>query len=156
MAAGYPVAVLERAPIITFIPVSDLAVARQFYAETLGLPVTEESPFALVVDASGTMMRLTPVPDFRPQPFTVAGWSVPDIGATVEDLTALGVAFTRYDGMGQDSSGIWDSPNGDRVAWFTDPDGNTLSLTTFAAPPAPTQPSAETETRPGSVPSPPN
>ena len=134
---------LEHAPIIAFIPVSDVAVARRFYTETLGLPVTEESPFALVVDANGTMTRLTPVPDFRPQPFTVAGWSVADVGAAVEALTAVGVAFIRYDGMDQDPSGIWDSPNGDRVAWFTDPDGNTLSLTTFAAPPTPTQPPAE-------------
>ena len=46
---------------------------------------------------------------------------------------AKGVRFTRYDGMGQDEAGIWTTPSGDRVAWFTDPDGNTLSLTTLAA-----------------------
>jgi catechol 2,3-dioxygenase-like lactoylglutathione lyase family enzyme len=124
---------LERAPIIVFIPVSDLHVARRFYVGALSLPVTDESPFALVVDANGTMLRLTPVSDLRTQPFTVAGWAVPDIDATVDALTALGVAFTHYEGMGQDPSGIWDAPGGDRVAWFTDPDGNILSLTTFAA-----------------------
>jgi len=57
---------------------------------------------------------------------------VPNIVATARDLTAAGIAFTRYDGMEQDELGIWASPNGDRVAWFKDPDGNTLSLTTFA------------------------
>jgi catechol 2,3-dioxygenase-like lactoylglutathione lyase family enzyme len=124
---------LGRAPIIAFVPVTDLAVARRFYVDTLGLPVLDESPFALVVDAGGTMLRLTPVADLQPQPFTVVGWSVPDISATVVALTALGVTFTHYDGMDQDASNIWHAPSGDRVAWFTDTDGNTLSLTTFAS-----------------------
>jgi catechol 2,3-dioxygenase-like lactoylglutathione lyase family enzyme len=125
---------LEHAAVMVFVPVSDVAAARRFYVGTLGFTVTDESPFALVVDANGTMMRLTPVPDFQPQPFTVVGWSVPDISATVEALASLGVTFTRYDSMEQDSSGIWEAPGGDRVASFTDPDGNTLSLTTFASP----------------------
>ena len=56
-----------------------------------------------------------------------------DIAATVRDLSAKGVSFTRYDGMGQDETGVWTTPGGDKVAWFTDPDGNTLSLTQFAA-----------------------
>jgi predicted enzyme related to lactoylglutathione lyase len=42
------------------------------------------------------------------------------------------VVFTRYDGMGQDALGIWTAPDGARVAWFLDPDGNNLSLTQFA------------------------
>ncbi len=78
------------------------------------------------------MLRLTPVPDLRPQPFTVIGWSVPDIGTTVAALAGLGISCNRYEGMDQDDDGIWTSPTGDRVAWFPDPDGNTLSLTTFA------------------------
>ena len=44
-------------------------------------------------------------------------------------LTARGVEFTRYDGMEQDDLGVWSAPGGDQVAWFHDPDGNTLSLT---------------------------
>jgi catechol 2,3-dioxygenase-like lactoylglutathione lyase family enzyme len=122
---------LHPYPLVAFVPVSTLEVARQFYVETLGLPVTDESPFGLVVDANGTMLRLTPVPDLRPQAFTVVGWSVPDIGSTVDELASRGVACTRFEGMDQDARGIWDSPSGDRVAWFADPDGNTLSLTTF-------------------------
>ncbi len=54
-----------------------------------------------------------------------------DIAATVAALTAKGVRFNRYPGMDQDAGGIWTAPSGDRVAWFTDPDGNTLSLTQF-------------------------
>jgi catechol 2,3-dioxygenase-like lactoylglutathione lyase family enzyme len=124
---------LGDAPMMAFIPVTDPAAARQFYETTLGLTVVEESPFAVVMEAKGTMLRLTPVNDLRVQPFTVAGWQVDDIGKAVDGLAALGVAFTRYDGMDQDERGIWTTPGGDRVAWFTDPDGNTLSLTSFVA-----------------------
>ncbi|HVX23458.1 MAG TPA: VOC family protein [Acidimicrobiales bacterium] len=124
---------LTDAPFIGFVPVTDLSAARAFYEGTLGLAVREDTPFALVVDAAGTMLRLTPVPELTVQPFTVAGWRVPDIAATVRRLAEAGVRFTRYDGMDQDDLGIWTAPGGDRVAWFTDPDGNTLSLTTFGA-----------------------
>ena len=118
---------------MSFIPVTDPAAARRFYETTLGLDVVEESPHAVVLDAMGTMLRLTPVSDLLVQPFTIAGWRVGDIGKVVDGLSALGVAFTRYEGMDQDVRGIWTTPGGDRVAWFTDPDGNTLSLTSFAA-----------------------
>lgn len=122
---------LSSASFIGFVPVRDLAAARAFYEGTLGLGVAEESPFALVLDANGTMLRVTPVPEFSVQPFTVAGWAVLDIADTVRALTDRGVVFRRYDGMVQDDLGIWAAPSGDRVAWFGDPDGNTLSLTEF-------------------------
>ena len=89
----------------------------------------EETPFALVVDGGGTKLRLTPVADLEPQPFTVAGWAVADIATEVDALASSGVEFNRYDGMDQDDRGIWTAPAGDRVAWFGDPFGNTLSLT---------------------------
>jgi hypothetical protein len=76
-------------------------------------------------------VRLTPVPEPAARPFTIAGWKVPDIGAAVTGLTDRGVQFARYDGMTQDDLGIWTAPGGDQVAWFHDPDGNTLSLTAF-------------------------
>jgi predicted enzyme related to lactoylglutathione lyase len=122
---------MRSATFVGFIPVGDLAAARVFYADLLQLSVEEESPFALVVDGGGTTLRLTPVPDLRPQPFTVAGWSVDDIDAEVEALVSSGVELNRYDGMDQDERGIWSTPTGDRVAWFCDPFGNTLSLTQY-------------------------
>jgi catechol 2,3-dioxygenase-like lactoylglutathione lyase family enzyme len=125
--------VLADASFIGFVPVRDLAVARAFYEGTLGLRVVDDTPFALVLDAGGTMLRVTPVPGLAARPFTVAGWNVPDIGAVVRALAGQGVQFARYDGLTQDDLGIWTTPGGDRVAWFKDPDGNTLSLTTFAA-----------------------
>ena len=117
---------------MAFIPVRDLAASRAFYGGTLGLPVTDENPFAVVLDAGGTVVRLTQVDDLRPHPFTIAGWVVPDIGAAVDALVGRGVTFTRYEGMEQDERGIWTTPGGDRVAWFEDPDGNTLSLTSLS------------------------
>jgi catechol 2,3-dioxygenase-like lactoylglutathione lyase family enzyme len=124
--------VLGQASFVGFIPVRDAGVARTFYAETLGLTVVDESPFALVLDAAGTMLRVTPVPEHEPRPFTIAGWDVPDIDACVDGLVARGVRFTRYDGMEQDERAIWTAPSGARIAWFLDPDGNNLSLTQFA------------------------
>jgi hypothetical protein len=101
-------------------------------ARILGIQVTEESPYAVVMDAAGTMLRLTQVDGLRPQPFTVAAWRVPDMGESIDALAARGVTFIRYEGMDQDAKGIWSTPGGDQVAWFKDPDGNTLSLTWFA------------------------
>jgi catechol 2,3-dioxygenase-like lactoylglutathione lyase family enzyme len=126
---------LEDASLIAFIPVSEIDVARAFYESTLGLAVLEEGPFALVVNANGTKLRLTPVSELRPQPFTVAGWEVADIDQTVSELSARGVAFKSFDGMEQRPNGVWQSPSGDLVAWFTDLDDNILSLTEFALPP---------------------
>jgi hypothetical protein len=78
------------------------------------------------------MVRLTKVENHQPQPFTIAGWAVADIGATIDDLVGRGVRFIRYEQMDQDHRGVWTTPAGDQVAWFKDPDGNTLSLTQFA------------------------
>jgi catechol 2,3-dioxygenase-like lactoylglutathione lyase family enzyme len=124
---------LDDGRLIAFVPTTDLARARAFYAETLGLRVAEESPFACVFDANGTMLRLTPVRKLSRVRYTVVGWGVGDIASTVAALRAVGVAFVSYRGMEVDAAGIWTAPGGDHVAWFEDPDGNLLSLTQFVA-----------------------
>ncbi|HEV3329135.1 MAG TPA: VOC family protein [Acidimicrobiales bacterium] len=129
VASGLP---LDAARFMGFVPISDADAARRFYVDTLGLRLIEESPFAIVVDANGTMVRLTPVPELRPQPFTIVGFEVTDLDDVVDRLASRGVGFNRYDGVDQDERSIWNTPGGDRVAWFADPDGNTLSLTEFA------------------------
>lgn len=123
---------LSNQALMAFIPVGDLGAARSFYGELLGLRVTEENPYAVVLDAGGTMLRLAQVEDLRPQPFTIAGWRVLDMGRSIDMLKDRGVDFIRYDGMDQDANGIWTTSGGDQIAWFKDPDGNTLSLTCFA------------------------
>jgi catechol 2,3-dioxygenase-like lactoylglutathione lyase family enzyme len=120
---------LGAQPIAAFVATTQPDVAQRFYAETLGLRLTSRDQYALVFDAGGTMLRVVIVETFQPQPFTVLGWSVPDIHASVTDLTARGVTFRRYAWMDQDALGVWTAPDGAKVAWFTDPDGNTLSLT---------------------------
>jgi predicted enzyme related to lactoylglutathione lyase len=123
---------LGSSELVAFAATADLRRAREFYEQVLGLTVTEDSDFACVFDARGTMLRLTAVQQVAPPGYTVLGWRVTDITATVAGLAARGVAFTRYDGLDQDENGVWTTPGGDQVAWFTDPDGNTLSLTQFA------------------------
>lgn len=123
--------VLRERPLMVFIPVRDLSAAQSFYEEVLGLPVRDAGPYAVVLDAGGTMLRLAQVDDYRPQPFTIAGWQVPDMGTSIDSLESRGIDCIRYEGMDQDDRGIWTTPSGDQVAWFKDPEGNTLSLTCF-------------------------
>ena len=120
---------LESSDLVAFVAAADLRRARAFYEKTLSLPVLEQDDFACVLDAHGTMLRVTAVPEVARGGYTVLGWRVTDIGAAVRDLAAQGVTFLRYAGMSQDEHGIWTAPSGAQVAWFTDPDGNVLSLT---------------------------
>jgi catechol 2,3-dioxygenase-like lactoylglutathione lyase family enzyme len=122
------VRMLSAAKLVAFAPVTDVARARAFYVEVLGLTVVEDTPFALVCDGGGTTLRITPVGALSPQPFTVLGWAVDDIVTTARALVDAGVELARFDGMDQDELGVWTTPGGDRIAWFPDPDGNVLSL----------------------------
>ena len=124
---------LDSAALIAFLAVSDLDRAERFYGEALGLGLRDERPFALVTDIGTTQLRITAADAVSAAPYTVLGWAVSDIDETVDGLTSRGVAFTRYDGMDQDDRAIWTSPNGARVAWFADPDGNNLSVTQLPA-----------------------
>lgn len=114
--------------LVAFVPSTDLDRAARFYLDVLGLTAVEQTPFALVVDGGGTTLRVTHVDARVDAPYTVLGWHVPDIEAAVDALRAHGVEFTRYDGMKQDGYDTWTAPSGARIAWFRDPDGNTLSL----------------------------
>jgi catechol 2,3-dioxygenase-like lactoylglutathione lyase family enzyme len=118
--------------VVAFVPTTNPARARKFFEATLGLKLLSEDPFALVFDANGTMLRVanvSSVKDYKPASFTILGWAVDDIDATVAKLSERGLQFERYAGMQQDEHGVWTSPSGARIAWFKDPDGNVLSLT---------------------------
>ena len=84
--------------------------------------------FVATTDAHGTTVRITAVPERAPAQYTGLGWKVDDLDSTVDGLVARGVEFLRFDGMEQDDRGVWAAPGGSRIAWFADPDGNTLSL----------------------------
>ena len=121
---------LASSALVGFVSINDPAKALAFYRDTLGLTlIQDQTPFALVFDANGTMIRATFAGGFKPQPFTILGWQVTDIESTVQALTDAGVVFNRYTGMNDaDPLGIWSAPGGTKVAWFQDPFGNVLSL----------------------------
>lgn len=112
-----------------FVAVTDRARAKAFYGGTLGLPLIREDAFAMVFDSVGTTLRVSPVKELKPQQFTVLGWEVGDIRTVAAALTDAGVEFMRVPGITQDELGIWNAAPGVFVAWFKDPDGNTLSVT---------------------------
>ena len=80
---------LESAALVGFVGVSDLVRARHFYGDQLGLSLRDETPFALVAEAGGTMLRITAVDDVAPVPYTVLGWSVFDMPAGGPDQTKM-------------------------------------------------------------------
>ena len=114
---------------MAFIPVTDAGRAKPFYEKTLGLKVVSEDPYGVMFDANGVALRMSVVgSELKPAPFTILGWTVTDIRAMIPALESKGVVFERYDFFEQDELGVWMSPEGAKIAWFKDPDGNTLSL----------------------------
>ena len=125
---------LKLAKIVCFVATAKPAAAKKFYRDVLGLSLVEDSPFAIVFDLNGTMLRVQKVQNVAPAGYTALGWEVDDVQAAVKKLTMKGIRFERYPGMDQDKLGVWSAPSGARVAWFTDPDGNILSLTQMPRP----------------------
>ena len=120
---------LAQYKIVAMVPITDGERARAFYVDKLGLTFVQDDGFAVVINANGNMLRLTKMKEVKPQPFTVLGWEVSNIADAVRDLQAKGITFARFhDFMKQDELGIWTAPDGTKVAWFKDPDGNTLSV----------------------------
>lgn len=122
---------LGAADLMAFAATSDLAAARAFYERGLGLKLSGQSPIAITFDCGGTTLRVVLVEKAVVAPYTLLGWTVADIAATARDLAGRGIDFERFEGVEQDELGIWSAPGGASVAWFKDPDGNTLSLTQF-------------------------
>ncbi|MEL6285898.1 MAG: VOC family protein [Pseudomonadota bacterium] len=119
---------LSAAPMHGFVPVSSGDRAIAFYRDVLGLRLVANTPFAAVFDVPGGELRCAITPAFTPQPFTVIGWQVDDIAVAMADLARKTISFERFDGLPQDETGVWNTPDGARICWFKDPDGNVLSL----------------------------
>ena len=105
----------------------DIDAARAFYADTLGLEVTEENGILTLHLATGGQVIVYPKPDHEPAGFTVLNFPVDDVEAAVDALTEKGIAFEHYEGAPQDEKGIMRG-HGPDIAWFRDPAGNVLSV----------------------------
>ena len=106
----------------------DIEAARRFYADTLGVRVTEEHGMLTLHLAGGERPTLIyPKPDHAPANYTILNFPVDDVEAAVDGLAERGVSFERYDGMEQDERGIARGQGPD-IAWFKDPAGNILSV----------------------------
>ena len=107
--------------------VDDVDKAREFYAETLGIEVSEENGLLTLHIADDRPTLVYPRPNHTPAEYTILNFPVDDIDQVVDDLTARGVQFERYEGFDQDERGIMRG-EGPPIAWFKDPAGNVLSV----------------------------
>lgn len=114
---------------VAFLYVTDRSRALAFYGDLLGLEHESADAFGDFLSAGDTLVRMTVMPDHQPGPHPVFGWDVADIAAAAQALRRKDVSLIVYDGMGQDELGIWTAPDGKaKVAWFSDSEGNLLSL----------------------------
>jgi len=107
--------------------VGDIEAARRFYADTLGLKVTEENGMLTLHLAGERPTLVYPKEDHEPATYTILNFPVDDIDAAVDALMEKGVAFELYEGAPQDEKGIV-REYGPPIAWFRDPAGNVLSV----------------------------
>lgn len=105
--------------------VGDIAAAKHFYGETLGVRVSEANGMLTPHLAGDRDTLVYPKPDHVPATFTILNFPVDDIDAAVAELTARGITFEHYDGT--DEQGI-NRQGGPPIAWFKDPAGNFLSV----------------------------
>ena len=122
---------LSQSKLQSIIWTSRIDQAEMFYREVLGLSLQTKSDGALVFDVGGGDLRVSPVPSTVPSEHTVLGFSVSDVDSVVELLSAREVVFERFDGFPHNEKGILTTPDGSKVAWFRDPDGNLLSVVEY-------------------------
>jgi predicted enzyme related to lactoylglutathione lyase len=121
---------LESSEAYSGFAVDDIDKGLEFYGETLGLKTSVLDEGNLIqIDLAGDRPTLIyHKPDFTPATYTILNFPVEDVEATVDELTAKGVTFERYEGFDQDEKGIDRSGPGSGIAWFTDPAGNILAV----------------------------
>ena len=118
---------------MAFVGTTNADRARAFYHGVLGLTLVSEDGHGMMFESNGMPLRVAIAKELTPAKYTVLGWQVTDIRASVASLKKAGVTFELYSFLKQDELSIWTSPNGDQVAWFKDPDGNTLSVSQHVA-----------------------
>jgi len=124
--------ILANSRMVGFISSRNLDVSKIFYRDKLSLPLVTEDKYALEFSIAQSRLRVTKVQCVTPAAYAVLGWEVDNIRATIETLVAQDIQFERYEEMPQNTLGICEFPGGGQVAWFKDPDGNTLSITEYS------------------------
>ncbi len=124
---------LADARLQTIVCCSDLDRARTFYRDTLGLPLREERFNGAVFGVGSGTLWVCPATDFVAGPRTVFGFVVPDLAAALAELAGSGLAPERFEKFAHEPNGAVQAPDGSRVAWFKDPDGNLFSLVQLPA-----------------------
>ena len=122
---------LATARLQTIVCTARIQGAEQFYGEVLGLPLKARSHGALVFDVGGSDLRVSPVPSTAPSAHTVMGFSVASLSDVMRTLSTKGVQWERFPNFPHDDAGALTLPDGTRVAWFRDPDGNLLSIVQY-------------------------
>jgi catechol 2,3-dioxygenase-like lactoylglutathione lyase family enzyme len=121
---------LENARVTPTVAVKDLAAAKEFYGNVLGLKLTDENPAGLFFGGGESRLLVYESPQYAgTNKATYAGWTVDDVPAAVEELKGKGVTFQTFD----IPDGTWDGDVASwegkmQSAWFTDPDGNIFAL----------------------------
>jgi catechol 2,3-dioxygenase-like lactoylglutathione lyase family enzyme len=119
---------LASGKMVGFVLTKNYDGARAFYEDKLGFEFVSLDQFALVVSVGGHKIRIAKVTDFTPFQSTILGWEVADIVSAAKWLAQRGVATEKYPFVQDRELGIWTAPNGDKIAWFKDLDGNVLSV----------------------------
>jgi catechol 2,3-dioxygenase-like lactoylglutathione lyase family enzyme len=119
---------LDSGKMVGFVPTGDYDRARAFYENKMGFQFVSLDQYALVMSTGKNTIRISKVKGHTPAQYTVLGWEVENIEATVTWLRERGVDFADYPFIQDRELLIWSTPNGDKVAWFNDPDGNVLSV----------------------------
>ena len=119
---------LASGKMVGFVPTKDYDKARAFYGGKLEFEFVSLDQYALVMSVGGHRIRIAKVPNFTPLQGTILGWEVKNIETVVIWLRDRGVPSEKYPFVQDRELGIWTTPNGDKVAWFKDPDGNILGV----------------------------
>lgn len=116
-----------NAPAFSGFSAPDLDQIKEFYGTTLGLDIEERNGMVELKLGSGASVLVYPKENHEPAVFTILNFPVADVDKAVDELTAKGVSFEKYEGFPQDEKGIMRG-HGPDIAWFKDPAGNILSV----------------------------
>ena len=119
---------LKDATIHVYIPASDVARARKFYEEVIGLTPKGEYAGGVIYECGGAEAFLYPTPNAGTSKASQAYWQVADVEAEVAELKARGVTFEAYDMPGMPMKNSIVTGGGAKTAWFKDTEGNILAV----------------------------